>query len=67
MTDHDLRGAILARVERLRPDTTCCPSEVARALSDDWRPLMAPVPVEAMRLQAEGCLRITQGGQPVSV
>lgn len=66
MTDPDLRGAILARVAGLRPGTTCCPSEVARALSADWRPLMAPIRAEALRLQAEGQVRVTQGGREVT-
>lgn len=62
----DLRGAILARVGGLRPGTTCCPSEIARDLAADWRPLMAPLRAEALRLQAEGRLRITQGGRPLA-
>jgi len=32
--------ALLERVARLRPDTTFCPSEVARDLAEDWRPLL---------------------------
>lgn len=60
-----LARAILDRVGRLRPGTTCCPSAIARDLAADWRPLMAPIRAEALRLQAEGRLRITQGGLPV--
>lgn len=62
----DLRRAILARIGALRPGATCCPSEIARDLAADWRPLMGPIRTEAMRLQAEGRLRITQGGIPVT-
>lgn len=58
----DLRGAIFVRVARLRPGTSCCPSEIARALAADWRPLMAPLRHEAFRLAAEGQLRVTQRG-----
>lgn len=65
MTGTDLREAILARVGRLRPGSTCCPSEIARELAADWRPLMAPIRDEALRLQAAGLLRITQGGELV--
>ena len=65
MTGTDPREAILARVGRLRPGTTCCPSEIARDLAADWRPLMEPIRAEAIRLQAERRLRITQGGVPV--
>ncbi|MDX8353791.1 DUF3253 domain-containing protein [Cognatiyoonia sp. IB215182] len=32
--------ALLERAARLRPDTSFCPSEVARDLAEDWRPLM---------------------------
>lgn len=66
MTDDDLHRAILARVEALRPGTTCCPSEVARDLAADWRPLMDPIRDQALRLQDQGLLRITQGGVPVT-
>ncbi|WP_022705703.1 DUF3253 domain-containing protein [Paracoccus zeaxanthinifaciens] len=61
----DLRGAILARVGHLRPGTTCCPSQVARDIGRDWRPLMAPLRAEAFRLAAEGRIAITQKGRPV--
>jgi len=37
MTRTDLREAILARVGSLRPGTTCCPSQIARAVAADWR------------------------------
>jgi len=37
MTKTDLREAILARVGSLRPGTTCCPSQIARAVAADWR------------------------------
>ncbi|MDX8347547.1 DUF3253 domain-containing protein [Cognatiyoonia sp. IB215446] len=33
-------AALLERSARLRPGTTFCPSEVARDLAEDWRPLM---------------------------
>ncbi|MBF9058973.1 DUF3253 domain-containing protein [Rhodobacterales bacterium HKCCSP123] len=38
-----------------------CPSEAARALSDDWRPLVA----EVRRVAAGLPLRATQGGVTV--
>ena len=44
---------------------TMCPSEVARAVSDDWRDLMEPVRAAARRLEARGFLVFTQGGQVV--
>lgn len=64
MSDDDLREAILAQVAGLRPGTTCCPSEVARALAPDWRPLMAPLRHVALALAAEGRISVTQKGRP---
>ena len=39
-------AAIAAAIDRLtaaRAPRSCCPSEVARALAEDWRPLMGDV------------------------
>ena len=44
---------------------TFCPSEAARALADDWRPLMDDVRAEAARLQREGRIKATQKGVEV--
>ncbi|MEJ6401351.1 DUF3253 domain-containing protein [Yoonia sp. 2307UL14-13] len=55
-------AALIERAAGLRPDTTFCPSEVARALTDDWRPLMPLVRDVAADLSE---LRVTQKGQPV--
>ena len=46
---------------------TMCPSEVARALSDDWRPLMPVVRSAAARLVASGDIEVTQGGSVVDI
>ena len=62
MTDDDLRRAILAQVDTLRPGTSCCPSQVARSLSADWRPLMGPLRAAALALAAEGRVRVLQRG-----
>lgn len=42
-----------------------CPSEVARALADDWEPLMEPVRMAARRMVARGEAEITQKGSVV--
>ena len=42
-----------------------CPSEVARALAEDWEPLMEPVRMAARRLVAGGEAEITQKGSVV--
>ncbi len=46
-------------------NATICPSDVARAAAEDWRPLMEPVRRAARRLVAAGEVEITQGGQVV--
>ncbi|MEO7167040.1 MAG: DUF3253 domain-containing protein [Chthoniobacterales bacterium] len=46
---------------------TFCPSEVARALADDWRPLMEPIRQEAARLIAAGELECLQSGSAVEI
>lgn len=52
-------------LEALEGRTNICPSEVARGLAADWRPLMEPVRQAARELVAEGLLEITQGGRVV--
>ena len=63
MTDDDLRGAILAQVARLRPGTTCCPSQIARDLAADWRPLMDPLRRLALQMAVEGDIAVLQKGR----
>lgn len=60
MTDY--RQAVL---DALEGRSNICPSEVARGLAGDWRPLMEPVRQAARALVAEGLVEITQGGHPV--
>lgn len=55
----------MALLRSRRPSSSICPSEVARKLADDWRPLMPRVRRVAAELQASGALRVTQG--PVEV
>eukprot|EP00747_Dinoflagellata_sp_TGD_P170550 gnl/TRDRNA2_/TRDRNA2_202404_c0_seq1.p1 gnl/TRDRNA2_/TRDRNA2_202404_c0~~gnl/TRDRNA2_/TRDRNA2_202404_c0_seq1.p1 ORF type:complete len:154 (+),score=19.43 gnl/TRDRNA2_/TRDRNA2_202404_c0_seq1:156-617(+) len=61
--------AIEAEIERLlaqrRTGATICPSDAARALATDWRPLMEPVRTVAARMAHEGRLVITQRGKAV--
>lgn len=55
--------AIRAEIERqvaARGERSVCPSEVARALAEDWRPLMPAVREEAGALLDAGELRVTQ-------
>ena len=58
--------ALLMKTAAARAEgATFCPSEVARALADDWRPLMPEVRAVAERLVAAGRLVCTQRGWPV--
>lgn len=64
MTDAEVEAEILALALERAPKSLC-PSEVARKLDDDWRPLMPRVREIAFALQRVGRLRITQKGKPV--
>ncbi len=64
-TDAQLRDALLAKAAARRPGTTFCPSEVARDLAADWRPLMEPLRHAARELARDGRLRVTQKGEPL--
>ncbi|MEM8591518.1 MAG: DUF3253 domain-containing protein [Pseudomonadota bacterium] len=59
-TDNALRQALWALAEA-RAGKTFCPSEAARRVAQDWRPLMPRVRALA---KSEG-LRATQNGRPV--
>ncbi|MEH3023878.1 MAG: DUF3253 domain-containing protein [Pseudomonas oryzihabitans] len=65
-TDAQLRHALLAKAEARRPGTTFCPSEVARELAADWRPLMEPLRQVARELVRQGRLSVTQKGETLS-
>lgn len=56
----------IAELLAARPaSSSICPSEVARATSEDWRDLMEPTRRAARRLVARGEVEITQGGSVV--
>jgi hypothetical protein len=63
--DDAIRAAILGLALDRGPGRSLCPSEVARALSPDWRALMPEVRRVAGALQAEGRIVVTQRGAPV--
>ncbi|KAK9897559.1 hypothetical protein P389DRAFT_195161 [Cystobasidium minutum MCA 4210] len=71
-----LRSKILDMVNKRDFPKTCCPSEVARALSTqelkeldcaDWRAAMEPIRREAYKLYAENLVHVTQKGEEVGV
>ena len=66
MTDaRQIEAEILAQTRARGPDKSICPSEVARALSQEWRPLMGIVRQTAVRLAQAGQLDILRKGKPI--
>ncbi len=65
MTGDEVEEAVLALLARRPPGATICPSEAARALADDWRPLMPAVRARAAEMADRGALEVTQGGRVV--
>jgi Protein of unknown function (DUF3253) len=64
VSDADIRRKILALLTQREPGKTICPSDAARALAQDWRPLMDPVR-EVARAMPE--IEITQKGEVVDL
>ena len=62
--DARVEAALLSLAEARAPGTFC-PSEAARRLSDDWRPLMDDVRRVAGILVREGRLAALRAGRPV--
>lgn len=66
ISDDDIRDCLMGLLAKRRPDATVCPSDVARALAPDWRPLMTRVRAVAVDLAARGEVVISQRGVPVA-
>ncbi|MEL6451725.1 MAG: DUF3253 domain-containing protein [Pseudomonadota bacterium] len=66
MDDSDIRQAILRAVHARGPGKTLCPSEVARSLAPNWRPLMPQIRQIAQTLADGGAVIITQKGTQVN-
>ena len=64
MTPDVIRSALLA-MATARRERSFCPSETARSLAADWRPLMPAIRAAAAELAAEGLLAATRRGQAV--
>ena len=56
---------MLLELAEARGSGTFCPSEAARRLAEEWRPLMPDVRRVAARLVDHGRLRASQRGRPV--
>ena len=67
MTDAEIERTIVALLEARDPGKTICPSDAARALADDFRPLMEPVRQVARDMVARGALEVTQSGRVVDI
>lgn len=65
MPNEEIAAALL-RIAAERSEKTFCPSEVARALSSNWRELMPAIREEAERLVQAGKLSCSQSGRPAS-
>ncbi len=65
MKKSQIRTLLLHLAEERGPDATFCPSDAARRLAKDWRPLMDEVREVAATLVGEGALRCTQKGRKV--
>jgi hypothetical protein len=60
-----IRALLLRLAEERGPDATFCPSDAARRLAKDWRPLMDEVREVAAKLVEEKKLVCTQKGRTV--
>lgn len=62
-SDRELEDKIRQLLDARSRDATICPSDVARAMSDnEWRELMEPVRRSARRMVEAGEVEITQKG-----
>lgn len=64
-TDRRLEQAIRDLLAARADDATICPSEAARRVAGDWRPLMEPARRAARRLVAAGEVDVLQHGRVV--
>ncbi len=58
-------AAILHLVDARGPDKSICPSEAARALSEDWQSLLGDVRQAAVSLARAGRIEILRKGKPI--
>jgi hypothetical protein len=65
LSHEDIEAQIVGLLERRDEGKTICPSEAARALAEDWRPLMPEVREVAYGMADEGRLEVTQSGRVV--
>ncbi|MEM8740835.1 MAG: DUF3253 domain-containing protein [Pseudomonadota bacterium] len=64
-SDEEIAQALQRLAVSRGPARSFCPSEAARAICADWRPLMPRIRTMAGRLIDRGALQATQGGRRV--
>ncbi|MEZ5386330.1 MAG: DUF3253 domain-containing protein [Prosthecobacter sp.] len=62
--DESIRRALMELASERGSTSTFCPSEAAKRVAKDWRPLMPRVQEVAAALMEKGLLACTQRGQP---
>jgi hypothetical protein len=62
--DTSIRATLLRLARERGPEKSFCPSDAARSLSANWRPLMPDVRRVAQQLVDDGMLFCTQRGRP---
>lgn len=65
-SDSDIAATILRLAGERGPDASICPSEAARSLAEEWRPLLGPVRRVAARLAQDGRIDILRKGRPIA-
>ena len=63
--DRRLETEIRSLLDARARGVTICPSEAARAVADDWKPLMERVRSAVRRLVVAGAVEVLQGGRVV--
>ena len=64
--DRLIARELVAQLHSSAEGSSICPSEVARALSDEWRGLMPKIRKVSDQLAHQGVLTIQAGGTPVT-
>ncbi len=63
--DAAIEAELLRLVTERGVAKSICPSEVARALAENWQPLLGRVRTVAVRLSVEGKIDVLRKGKPV--
>jgi hypothetical protein len=61
----DIAAEIIRQTTARGTQASICPSEVARALAVEWRPLLGPVRRAAFDLARAGRIEVLRKGRPV--